>query len=69
MHFSKLGKEKEKLKPISAIISTIVLDTAKRNLISYNADVMDVINIVLNELKTYSKYQSLSEDSFKALYQ
>ena len=30
---------------------------------------MDVINIVLNELKTYSKYQSLSEDSFKALYQ
>lgn len=69
VYFSKLGKEKEKLKPISAIISTIVLDTAKRNLIPYNADVMYVINIVLNELKTYSKYQSLSEDSFKALYQ
>lgn len=69
VYFSKLGKEKEKLKPISAIISTIVLDTAKRNLIPHNADVMDVINIVLNELKTYSEYQSLSEDIFKALYQ
>ena len=69
VYFSKLGKEKEKLKPISAIISTIVLDTAKRKLIPYNADVMDVIKIVLSELKTYSKYQSLSEDNFKALYE
>ena len=69
VYFSKLGKEKEKLKPISAIISTIVLDTAKRKLIPYNADVMQVIKIVLSELKTYSKYQNLSEENFKALYE
>lgn len=69
VYFSKLGKAKEELKPISAIISTIVLDTAKRNLIPYNADVLEVITIVLNELKTYSKYQELSEEKFKALYE
>lgn len=69
VHFSKLGKEKEKLKPISAIISTIVLDTAKRGLILCNADVLEVINIVLNELKTYSKYQELPEETFKMLYE
>lgn len=69
VYFSKLGKAKEELKPISAIISTIVLDTAKRNLIPYNADILEVINIVLNELKTYSKYQRLSEETFKALYE
>lgn len=69
VHFSKLGKAKEGLKPISAIITTIVLDTAKRNLIPYNADVFEVIKIVLNELKVYSKYQELSEERFKALYE
>lgn len=69
VYFSKLGKEKEKLKPISAIISTIVLDTAKRSLISYSADVLEVITIVLNELKIYSKYQELSEENFKTLYE
>lgn len=69
VYFSKLGKAKEELKPISAIISTIVLDTAKRNLIPYNADVLEVITIVLNELKTYSKYQELSEENFKARYE
>jgi len=69
VYFSKLGKEKEKLKPISAIISTIVLDTAKRDLIPHSADVIEVIKIVLNELKTYSKYQQLSEERFKELYE
>ena len=69
VHFSKLGREKEKLKPISAIISTIVLDTAKRGLIPYSADVIEVIEIVLNELKTYSNYQRISEDRFKELYE
>ena len=69
VHFSKLGREKEKLKPISAIISTIVLDTAKRGLIPYSADVIEVIRIVLNELKTYSNYQRISEDRFKELYE
>lgn len=68
VHFSKLGKEKEKLKPISAIISTIVLDTAKRNLIPYNADVLQVISIVLEELKVYSKYQKLTEANFRTMY-
>lgn len=69
VHFSKLGKVKEELKPISAIISTIVLDTAKRNLIPYDADVLEVIRIVLNELKIYSKYQKSSEEEFKAQYE
>jgi len=69
VYFSKLGKEKEKLKPISAIISTIVLDTAKRGIIPYNADVVEVITIILNELKIYSKYQELSEEKFKVLYE
>ena len=68
VHFSKLGKAKEELKPISAIISTIVLDTAKTNHIPYNADVFEVIKVVLEELKIYSKYQSLSEEKFKELY-
>lgn len=69
VYFSKLGKAKEELKPISAIISTIVLDTAKRSLIPHSADVLEVITIVLNELKIYSKYQELSEENFKALYE
>lgn len=69
VYFSKLGKAKEGLKPISAIITTIVLDTAKRNLIPHNADVFEAIKIVLNELKIYSKYQELSEERFKALYE
>ena len=69
VYFSKLGKAKEGLKPISAIITTIVLDTAKRNLIPHNADVFEVIKIVLNELKIYSKYQEISEERFKALYE
>ena len=68
VHFSKLGKQKEELKPISAIISTIVLDTAKNNLIPYTEDVLDVIEIVINELKTYAKYQEISEDNFKSIY-
>lgn len=68
VHFSKLGKQKEELKPISAIISTIVLDIARNNLIPYNADVLDVIGIVINELKIYAKYQEISEESFKNLY-
>lgn len=67
VYFSRIGKED--LKPISAIISTIVLDTAKRGLIPYSADVIEVITIVLNELKTYSKYQQLSEEKFKELYE
>lgn len=69
VYFSKLGKAKEELKPISAIISTIVLDTARRNLIPHSADVLEVITIVLNELKIYSKYQELSEENFKSLYE
>lgn len=69
VYFSKLGKAKEELKPISAIISTIVMDTAKRNLIPYTSDVMEVIAIVLNEIKTYSKYQELSEENFRMLYE
>lgn len=68
VHFSKLGRQKEKLKPISAIISTVVLDTARNNLIPYSADVLDVIGIVINELKTYAKYQEIPEESFKNLY-
>lgn len=67
VYFSRIGKEE--LKPISAIISTIVVDTAKRGLIPYSADVTEVITIVLNELKTYSKYQQLSEEKFKELYE
>lgn len=67
VYFSRI--EKEDLKPISAIISTIVLDTAKRGLIPHSADVTEVITIVLNELKTYSKYQQLSEEKFKELYE
>jgi hypothetical protein len=68
VHFSKLGKEKESLKPISAIISTIVLDTANRKLIPYDADVLQVISIVLEELKVYSKYQKLTEADFRTMY-
>lgn len=67
VYFSRIGKED--LKPISAIISTIVLDTAKRGLIPHSADVTEVITIVLKELKTYSKYQQLSEEKFKELYE
>ena len=46
-----------------------MLDTAKRDLIPHSADVIEVIKIVLNELKTYSKYQQLSEERFKELYE
>lgn len=67
VYFSKLGKEH--LKPISAIISTIVLDTAERGLILPSANVLEVIAIVMNELKTYSKYQEISEETFKILYE
>ena len=68
VYFSKLGSDKEGLKPISAIISTIVLDTAKRGLIPYDADVLDVISIVMSELKIYSQYQNISEVLFRNLY-
>lgn len=65
VYFSKI--KKENLKPISAIITTIVLDTAQR-MIPNNADLIDVIKIVLEELKIYSQYQFLKEDEFRNLY-
>lgn len=66
--FSKKGKEKENLKPISAIISTIVMDIAKNGMIPYDADVMEVVAIVIQEMKTYSEYQRLTEEDFRTRY-
>ena len=44
------------------------MDTANRNLIPYDADVFQVISIVLEELKVYSKYQMLTEADFRTMY-
>ena len=64
VYFSKI--DKYDYKPISAIISTIVADVAKS--MPENSSIIEIILKVLEELKTYSKYQTIPEAEFAMTY-
>lgn len=65
MFYSKY-KNGDDIKPISAIISTIVARIASSA--SPNLSVYDFLEYVLNEFATYAEHQYLTEDRFIELY-
>lgn len=66
VYFSKI-KDGDSLKPLSAIITTIVACISMTA--SANLSVFDLLKYVLNELEIYSKHQILNETQFSARYQ
>ena len=56
----------DNLKPISAIISTIVAKIAST--VDASLTTFDLLDYVTQELATYSKHQTLNEATFSALY-
>jgi hypothetical protein len=66
MYYVKL-KNGENIKPISAILSTIVARISSS--VSANISVFDLLHYVLNEFSTYAEHQILTEESFVERYQ
>jgi hypothetical protein len=66
MYYSKFNNGDD-IKPISAIINTIV--TRISSSASASISVFDLLNYVLNEFATYAEYQTLTEERFAERYQ
>lgn len=66
MYYVKL-KNGDDIKPISAILSTIVARISSS--VSTNISVFDLLHYVLNEFSTYAEHQILTEESFAERYQ
>jgi hypothetical protein len=66
MYYVKL-KNGDDIKPISAILSTIVARISSSVLT--NISVFDLLHYVLNEFSTYAEHQILTEESFAERYQ
>lgn len=66
MYYVKL-KNGDDIKPISAILSTIVARISSS--VSTNISVFDLLLYVLNEFSTYAEHQILTEESFAERYQ
>jgi len=66
MYYVKL-KNGEDIKPISAILSTIVARISSS--VPANISVFDLLYYVLNEFSTYAEHQVLTEESFVERYQ
>lgn len=65
VYYSKLH-EGNHLKPISAIINTIVAKISEH--LSSSLNTFDLLQYVLNEISTYSQHQLLTEKRFFELY-
>ena len=67
MYYLKIQrKDGDTLKPISAILNTVVANIAQSA--SAQLDVFSLLEYVLRELSVYAKYQTLSKESFARLY-
>ena len=66
MYYSKF-KNGDDIKPISAIINTIVARISTT--VSASISVFDLLNYVLEEFATYAKHQTLTEERFAECYQ
>jgi hypothetical protein len=66
MYYSKF-KNGDDIKPISAIINTIVARISSS--VSANISVFDLLNYVLGEFATYAEHQTLTEEKFAERYQ
>lgn len=66
MYYSKF-KNGDDIKPISAIINTIVARISSS--VAANISVFNLLNYVLDEFATYAEYQTLTEEKFAELYQ
>lgn len=66
MYYIKF-KDGDEIKPISAIINTIV--TRISSSVSANISVFDLLNYVLGEFAAYAEHQTLTEERFAERYQ
>lgn len=64
--FYKHLKNGDEIKPISAIINTLVADIARTALPTM--DVFELLDYVLSELSIYSKHQTMLNEAFKKEY-
>lgn len=65
VYYSNL-KNGKNLKPISAILTTLIAHIAEQAPSSYG--VYELLEFVLTELKTYSEYQTIFRESFEQKY-
>ncbi|WP_368293579.1 nucleotidyltransferase [Dehalobacter sp. TBBPA1] len=66
MYYSKFDNGDD-IKPISAIINTIVARISSS--VSASISVFDLLNYVLGEFATYAQYQTITEERFAERYQ